>query len=133
MRDANRRDTPVYRWIRKNGRPEMRVLSANPFDWKAEERRLIAEARERGDNLLNVAEGGDEPHCADNVRRANAKALNERIAKDAEFAEVRDIKRKMSAYLRSKHVAPERKERMKAKLREIAAINPRLFGAWANL
>lgn len=127
---SGRRNYPVNNWIRKNGQPEMRILSADCGDWKSEERRLIAEARARGDNLLNVAEGGDEPHCSEDVRRANARALNERIANDPDFAEVRDIKRKMSAYLRGKHVSPERKEEMKAKLREIATINPRLFGAW---
>ena len=133
MRDSRRRDTPVYRWIRKNGRPEMRILSANCTDWKSEERRLIDEARDRGECLLNIADGGDEPHCADEVRRSNAKELNKRIANDAEFAAVRDIKRKMSAYLQSKHVSVERKENLKARLREIAAINPRLFGVWADL
>lgn len=76
MRDSVRRDTPVYRWIRKNGKPEMRILELDCADWKESERRLIAEARASGARLLNVAEGGDEPHCSIEVRRKNAAKMN---------------------------------------------------------
>lgn len=76
MRDASRRDTPVYRWIRKlaslGQQPEMLVLSECE-DWAAEERRLIASARARGYNLLNVADGGDEPYCPHEVRSENGR------------------------------------------------------------
>ncbi|MEG7747629.1 hypothetical protein U2065_14910, partial [Listeria monocytogenes] len=30
-------------------------------EWEQAERRLIAEARERGERLLNLADGGDQP------------------------------------------------------------------------
>lgn len=76
MRDCVRRDTPVYRWIRKlvglGQSPEILVLSECE-GWQAEERRLIARARERGYRLLNVADGGDEPHCPVEVRRSNGR------------------------------------------------------------
>lgn len=78
LRDARRRRTPVYNWINKLARlglePGMTVLvECDPECWKDEERRLIAEHRASG-RLLNVAEGGDEPHCPLEVRRRNGAA-----------------------------------------------------------
>ena len=82
MRDARRRQTPVYAWINKLVRlgmaPGLLVLEADCADWRESERRLIAEARARGDRLLNVADGGDEPHCPPEVRKANSDRLNAR-------------------------------------------------------
>lgn len=75
MRDSTRRDTPVYRWIRKHGKPSLVILIEASRDWRADERRLIAEARRRGDRLLNIADGGDEPFCPHEVRVANAKKV----------------------------------------------------------
>lgn len=76
LRDCTRRNTPVYRWIRKlvglGCPPEILVLSECD-DWQREERRLIASARDRGYKLLNVADGGDEPHCPVEIRRANGR------------------------------------------------------------
>ena len=77
MRDARRRRTPLYDWINKHGRPAMRVIEADCEDWKASERRLIAEARARGDKLLNIADGGDEPFCPPEVRSANGRRLRD--------------------------------------------------------
>jgi len=78
MRDAQRRDTPVCRWLRKHGEPEMVILVANCDDWKADERRLIAEHRQKGDRLLNVADGGDQPKCSRDQLMKAAKAMNAR-------------------------------------------------------
>jgi hypothetical protein len=76
LRDSRRRDTPVYRWIRKllskGLAPELVVL-AECDDWKAKEIELIAKARGFGFRLLNVADGGDEPHCPMEVRRKNGR------------------------------------------------------------
>lgn len=73
MRDSKRRKTPLYDWIRKHGEPVMRVLEDNCCDWREAERRLIAEAKARGERLLNLAAGGDEPHCPKEVRKENGK------------------------------------------------------------
>lgn len=78
LRDARRRATPVYHWVAKLQRegltPELRVLAWTD-DWCAEERRQIAEHREQGCRLLNVADGGDEPACSGAVRAANGRKV----------------------------------------------------------
>lgn len=71
MRDMTRRNTPLYCWMRKNGKPGLVVLSENCQDWKSEERRIIAEYRAASARLLNVADGGDEPFCSKDVRARN--------------------------------------------------------------
>lgn len=128
MRDSRRRDTPVYRWIRKNGLPVMSVLSANCVDWGAEERRLIAEARARGDKLLNVAEGGDEPFCPVHVRAANGlKAVAARIA-TPERARLYELKRSLGQNLKHGYVS----KKTRAKMRGLAKDYPEQFLMWAN-
>lgn len=81
IRDCRRRKTPVYDWISKllsaGKAPEMFVVRHECANWQGEERHLIAKARAFGMRLLNVADGGDEPHCPTEVRRANAKKANE--------------------------------------------------------
>jgi len=77
-RDARRteRKTPVYCWFRslavEGKQPGMVVLETVPHgeDWRQVEMRLIAEHRALG-KMLNVADGGDEPHCPTKVRAGN--------------------------------------------------------------
>lgn len=74
--DARRRKTPVYCWINSmlaNGlMPQMKVLKITDQDsWAIDEKTLIFEARLRGERLLNLADGGDQPKCPIEVRRAN--------------------------------------------------------------
>ena len=78
IRDARRRDYPVYRWINKllSNRqfPVMKVLLVTDSErWKEDEKRIIKETRESGVKLLNVAEGGDAPYCSRETRAANGK------------------------------------------------------------
>lgn len=72
LRDAKRRKTPVYAWIRKlekiGQRPGLTVLEICD-DWQSAEQRLIADHRAAGARLLNVADGGDEPFCSCEQRR----------------------------------------------------------------
>lgn len=83
MQDARTKKTPLYDWIRKHGVPVMEVLEADCADWKEAERRLISEARLRGEDLLNVADGGDQPFCDYETRaengRNNAKSRHKRL------------------------------------------------------
>lgn len=82
LRDSRRRDTPVYRWIRKlasNGMiPALTVLCATD-DWQQAEKNEIAKARAAGFRLLNVAEGGNEPFCPLSVRQANGRANSKKM------------------------------------------------------
>lgn len=132
LRDADRRNTPVYCWIRKlrdlGLTPRMQVLEI-ASDWKEAERRLIAVSRARGDKLLNVADGGDEPYCNLGTRISNAKTLNKDIAADPLRRWLRETKRRMiTAYLRG-----ELKESTIVKLRAAAAKNPAMFACFADL
>lgn len=79
LRDACRRRTPVYAWVRKlvaaGQAPGLVVLAeCAPEQWQELEVALIAEHR-RGGRLLNVADGGEEPHCPLQVRQANGRAI----------------------------------------------------------
>lgn len=129
MRDSRRRNTPVYCWIRSlaGAVPVMLVL-ARVDDWKAAERSFIAQYRAQGARLLNLADGGDEPHCSTLVRQANAHRLNERLARDPTLAFVQLAKRQLGTALRFGQLP----EGTRATMRECARANPRMFGEWAN-
>lgn len=78
LRDSRRRDTPVYRWIRKlstNGiSPKVIIMmTVSESQWKVAEMYAIQRAREVGARLLNVAEGGDQPFCSRETKVENGK------------------------------------------------------------
>jgi hypothetical protein len=132
LRDARRRDTPVYRWIRKlaavGKAPTMMVLEADCADWKASERALIAKYRAAG-RLLNVADGGDEPFCSPEQRRKNGAANAAMIRSDPLRRRIWEIKRMIGYGLKRGEVS----EAAKAKLRAAAQKAPHLFGQWAAI
>lgn len=129
MRDSRRRDTPIYRWIRKHGKPSLVILAENCEDWKADERRLIAEARERGERLLNVADGGDEPFCPDDVRASNGRKVAELRVSTPDRARLYTAKRNLSQALRQGYVSDVTRKKM----RDLAEQRPDMFGCWANV
>lgn len=129
MRDCRRRQTPLYSWIRKHGLPVMQVLEADCADWRKAERRLIDEARQRGERLLNLADGGDEPHCPTEVRQRNGRNTAKAIHSDPLAKRVWDLKRQIGRALKDGYV----RNAGRAKLRLAAAKRPELFGLWANL
>lgn len=129
LRDARRRDTPVYRWIRLLGnvgmQPTLEVIDRPAADmWEASERRHIIEARERGDRLLNVADGGDEPGCSLEVRQANGRKVA--ASRDAKIWR---LKRDIGATLGDGFGS----NKARAKLRLAAQICPEQFGQWASV
>lgn len=133
FRDARRRDTPVYRWMRKlqslGLSPGLLVLDVVPHDhWKQRERDLIAEHR-RGGPMLNVADGGDEPFCPPEVRAENGRKVARIRRTDPKMARIHQIKMMLGQALRQGYVS----EATKAKMRLAAEINPRLFGQWASI
>lgn len=131
MREARhgRRRAPLYSWLRKHGEPVLRILEVDCADWAASERRHIAQHRATGARLLNVADGGDEPHCPLEVRRANGMRLAQRLRADPVFARVRYLKVSMGHRLRRGEVDDAARE----KLRYAGRRWPPLFGEYANL
>lgn len=129
MRDARRRNTPLYAWLRKHGVPEIRVLEADCEDWVEAERRLIAEARAQGVALLNLADGGDQPSCPAEVRATNGRRNARAVHDDPERKRFWRLKKEMGALLKRGYVSAE----TRGKLREAAKRHPHLFGEWANV
>jgi len=66
VREAHKGLTPKDEWItalcRENCSPLMTILVRDSEDWECDERRLIAEHRASGAQLLNVADGGLAPY-----------------------------------------------------------------------
>lgn len=120
MRDSRRRDTPLYRWIRKNGVPEMRVLECDCADWVEAERRIIAAARENGENLLNVADGGDQPKCDAETRSRLGHALVKKLQDDPLMRRKRDIKRQLIAAIEDGFLSNARRKSLR-----VAAVTAR--------
>lgn len=129
MRDARRRDTPLYRWIRKNGEPQMVVVVENSEDWRRDERLVIAGLREQGERLLNVADGGDEPYCPASTRSANGIALNVRLKAEPRLARLRALKAELGRALKRGWVGEASREKM----RSLAISHPHLFADWNNV
>jgi hypothetical protein len=132
LSDRTRLKYPVYNWINKlavsGKRPSMKVLElAN--DWREAERRLIAKARADGCRLLNVAEGGDEPHCSPENRTANAKKMNVVFQPGTVGAHLRERKRYITHAISRGEVS----NLTRAKLRAAAQKHPDIFGLWASL
>lgn len=126
--------TPLYQWISKlrseGVMPAMAVIAnAISDDWQDLERTLISQWRLDGMRLLNVAEGGDEPYCAPEIRAANGRRLVERMASDPLLARIARNKRMLGTALRRGTV----NEATKEKMRLAAAKAPHLFGEWANV
>jgi len=118
MYDSRKRNSPVHKWIRKNGTPEMVILAGPIEDWESEEIRLIAEYREKGFNLLNVAKGGNQPYCPKEVSLNNAKKAV--LKRDKRLWAV---KQKLGSCLKSGYGSETLKKRMRN--------NPDIFGDFA--
>lgn len=132
IRDSRRRHTPVYCWVKKLGGmglvPIVEVLMVTD-DWQFHERRLIELSRARGDRILNVADGGDEPKCSHETLVANGHALTKRLRDDPTFGRIREIKLYIANALREGYLT----NATRAKLRECAAKCPEVYGRWATI
>jgi|LakMenE01Jun11ns_1017448.scaffolds.fasta_scaffold9414489_2 hypothetical protein len=127
-----RRQTPFYNWVRKCVRlgemPVCKVLEVCPVeDWERCEKEHIFQARLRGENLLNLADGGDCPKTNTEQLRANATRLNKtrlrgyhrltcEIGRGIKFAVERgsaDLLVKLNAALaRLRSLQPDQKQRL---------------------
>lgn len=136
LRDAKRRDTPVYRWIRKlltqGVGPSIRLLEECTGDWREAERRIIAEYREAG-TLLNVADGGDEPFCAAQTRADNGRKNARAVHDDPYRRRVWELKQSIGLHLRwlKKRGDPVATDKFRMRMREIAARRPDICSEWA--
>jgi len=132
MKDRNRRDYPVYRWINKlvsKGKsPDMIVLETSD-NWPEAERRLIELSRAKGCRLLNVAEGGNEPYCSNEQRAANGRRLVAELKASPEMTRIREMKRYLSVAIKNGYGS----NGARAKLRVAAAKRPDLFGIFATI
>lgn len=132
LRDARRRDTPVYRWIRKlaegGRRPALTILASDCRDWKTEEREQIQKHRLLG-KLLNVADGGDEPFCSYDTRAANGRNAALGIHSNPRNQRIWYLKKELGLALKNGYLS----ERAKANMRLAAQIAPQTFGSWAGI
>ena len=81
LRDAKRRNTPLHRWIRELAAIGLipiidTALEVSEAEWPVAEQAWISILRDDGHDLLNVAPGGDQPHCPREVRQANGRRSN---------------------------------------------------------
>lgn len=136
IRDSRRRSTPVYAWIRKLAdfglEPDLLVLSiCGDESWQWEERRLIASARSQGLRLLNVADGGDEPHCPPHVRAMNARKQYEGRRNDpfkfAVHAFLREAGQQLATLKKIRPQAPQ-VARLSAALEKCKSMDRELLG-----
>ncbi len=130
IRDSRRRDTPLYRWVRKclarGFTPIVKILETCPEDqWKEREIHWISEFRGKF-KLLNVADGGDEPHCPLDVRRNNGRKVAILRVNTPEKRLFFEQKRMLCAALSKGEISPE----TRAKLKAAALRDPAKFGAF---
>jgi hypothetical protein len=132
LRDARRRHTPLYEWINALSRdglaPVMKVL-CQTWDWPATERAIIAQERESGIRLLNVAAGGNEPHCSTAVRAENGRNNARAVHSDPLRRRVWQLRQQLGVALKKGHLNEQTKEKMRIAARK----RPDLFGAWASI
>lgn len=134
VRDCRRRNYPVYQWMRalieQRKLPLLEVLETVEIaEWPAAERRLIAVSRARGDQLLNLAAGGNQPYASKEQRTKSAHALNEQLRNDPLMAKIRRLKCAIGTALRHGYVT----NATRAKLRDAAKKRPDLFGIYEGL
>lgn len=137
MRDSTKRNTPLYAWIRKHGIPEMRVIEADCQDWREAERRHISEAIARGEKLLILAPGGDEPYCPTEVRSENAKRLNRRFLGQEPWPEEKVTREALikdtynwAAKFAQRHGLIRLAAKVELKKRECYREDPKTYRSW---
>lgn len=138
IRDSRRRNTPVYIWLRSlltEGKiPTIKILEKVKFeDWQDAEKRLILNYSKTS-KLLNIACGGNEPYCSEEVRAGNARRMT---IKRLELKKINPkkarfiyLKQQLNILLSQGFVS----DLTKLKMRECAIKRPDLFPAkWATL
>lgn len=129
LQDSKRRKTPVYCWIRKLKKkgliPEI-ILIEQTTDWVEAEVRIIKEYREKYPDLLNLADGGNQPYCDKRTRANNGRNNAKKIHSDPVRKKIWALKRELCSMLKRGVLREDQKER----LRKIALRNPSEFGVF---
>lgn len=133
IRDSAKRKTPVYAWIRDLisivQAPNLHILEVCTHrDWQSAEQDHIKAARAQGTHLLNVAHGGNEPHCPLEVRQANGKKVA-LLHSDPIKKRIWGLKKAIGSMLKAGLVS----ESAKQKLRIAAQKAPHIFGKYAAI
>lgn len=134
LRDARLRNTPVYCWIRKLSKSGLlplieTVYTTDENNWAEAEKAQIIKFRNDGFELLNVAEGGNEPYCSPEQRKKNGSNIAFNRKSDPKKKRIWALKRQIGEALKHGWVT----DTTKAKLRLAAQKAPHLFGEYANL
>jgi hypothetical protein len=79
--------------------PELCVLADVGDKWQEQERALIAGLRDLGYRLLNVADGGEQPHMTKEQRQRNGKAVSELRAATPQKKRMYELKRNIGQFL----------------------------------
>ena len=140
IRDSRRRRTPVYIWMARllaaGKAPTVKILETCEVEaWPDRERFHIAEYRKTF-QLLNVADGGDEPFCPPEIRSANGRNVAKiRKPLSPERKELMHLKQRQLMNLRyfERNGYFEIAMMRRQKMRDIAAKVPRYFSEWAAL
>jgi len=140
IRVCKSKKTPLYKWINKciedGVMPQMIVLaSAISEDWQNLETQMIAQYRSQA-QMLNLADGGNQPKSNHATNKRNGQALNNRLKTDPMLKRVRDLKRSIKYFLNKcseGKIELETQERIKNKLRYAGNKNPMLFGEYRFL
>lgn len=134
--DAANGKRPVCVWIRgliaQRKCPKVEVLERVPEDqWKATERRWIAQYRE---TLLNLAPGGDMPSCTREQRQAAARASNLKQAQDPKMKAFNKAKFEMARLYQRLSKKPDiHSYVLRLRMKCFAADRPDLHKCWINL
>jgi hypothetical protein len=149
LRSSRRSHYPVYQWMNKLSRegllPKLIVLASSiSDDWQILETEMISQHRqELGRELLNVADGGDQPCISDEQRKVNALKMNavldargrhSPIKKGSTLARAHYLKKRVAYYINRIDSMPKDKaESFLNKLRDAGAKRPDLFGEYRYL
>jgi hypothetical protein len=100
LSDSKRQFRPVHLWLRELMAaglvPEVRILD-RVTDWDTAEREAISRARSEGHDLLNVADGGAEPHCPLEVRQSNGRVVARLVHRNPYRRRLWELKRAIAS------------------------------------
>lgn len=138
--DSRKSNRPVCNWVAKlvrNGKAPVitTIAICSHESWQEEERKQIALFRSTHSNLLNLADGGDQPGFNLETSRANGRKTAKMIHGDTELHRIWRVKKGAADALKwmEKNSTPERLEWFKNVMRYCALKRPEIFGKWASI